>query len=150
MRLFEEKINIVLADDDRDEYNLFKEAVGEINENYNLVFFPNGKELIDYLNSEEIINPDIIFLDLNMPFMSGIDCLRLIRANEKYSETAIAIYSTSSSEQDQEDTFTLGANVYIKKPNDYADMKKVLQHIFKTYWQYHTSDMNRDTFLISV
>ncbi|KQS53496.1 MULTISPECIES: response regulator [Flavobacterium] len=150
MRLFEEKINIVLADDDRDECELFKEAVSEINENYNLIFFSNGKELMDYLNDNEIHNPDIIFLDLNMPFMSGVDCLRQIRADEKYSDTAIAIYSTSSSDQDQEDTFTLGANVYIKKPSDYAAMKKILQHIFKTYWQYHTSDMNRETFLISV
>lgn len=150
MRLFEEKINIVLADDDRDEISLFKEAVSEINEHYNLVFFSNGKDLMDYLNDGESHNPDIIFLDLNMPFMSGVDCLREIRANERFSETAIAIYSTSSSEKDQEDTFTLGANVYIKKPNEYDAMKKVLQHIFRTYWQYHTSNMNRDTFLISV
>lgn len=45
MRLFEEKINIVLADDDRDECELFKEAVSEINENYNLIFSLTEKNL---------------------------------------------------------------------------------------------------------
>lgn len=150
MRLFEEKINIVLADDDKDECSLFREAVNEINENYNLKFFSNGKDLMNYLNDEECESPDIIFLDLNMPVMSGIDCLSKIRSNNQHADTVIAIYSTSSSDQDQEETFMLGANVYIKKPNDYEKMKKVLQHIFRTYWQYHTSNMSRDTFLISV
>jgi DNA-binding NtrC family response regulator len=150
MRLFEDKINIVLADDDRDECSLFEEAVNEINEDYNLIFFSNGKDLMQHLDKESINTPDIIFLDLNMPHMSGIDCLKNIRANARYADTTIAIYSTSSSIQDQEDTFSLGANVYIKKPNDYGKMKDVLKHILKTYWQYHSSNMSRETFLISV
>lgn len=150
MRHFNERVSIILADDDRDECDLFKEAVNEIDENYDLLFFSNGKALMAHLEEEDNDSPDIIFLDLNMPNMSGIDCLRAIRANPKYTDTTIAIYSTSSSDQDQEETFMLGANVYIKKPNDYGRMKKVLQHILKTFWQYHSSNMSRDTFLISV
>ena len=64
-------------------------------------------------------------------------------------DIAIAIYSTSSSAQDIEDTFVQGANVYIKKPNDFKTLKKILGEIIKVNWQYRTSELNRDNYLLS-
>jgi DNA-binding response OmpR family regulator len=83
-----------------------------------------------------------------MPRKSGMDCLKEIRANDRFKDIAIAIYSTSSSEEDVENTFVLGANIYIKKPNDFKKLKKVLSEIVTINWQYHTNGLNKDNFLL--
>lgn len=71
-----------------------------------------------------------------------------LRNNKKFNNIAIAIYSTSSSEEDIEDTFVQGANIYIKKPNDFIILKKILLDVVTINWQYHTSGLNKDNFLL--
>lgn len=66
------------------------------------------------------------------------------------SGIAIAIYSTSASEEDIEKTFVLGANIYIKKPADFKNLKKVLSEVVSINWQYHTNSLNKDNFLLRV
>jgi CheY-like chemotaxis protein len=85
-----------------------------------------------------------------MPRKGGKECLREIRQDERLKNLSVAIYSTSSSEDDIEDTLVLGANIYIKKPNDFASLKKVLSDVITLNWQYHTSGLNKDNFLFSI
>ncbi len=150
MKQYSEKINIILTDDDTDEYELFKDAFDNLKVKCNLNYFHNGKELIDYMNKPDMEIPDILFLDLNMPIMNGMECLRLIRADQKFRNLPIAIYSTSSSEKDQLETFMGGANIYIKKPDNFDEMKRILKHVMKVSWQFHTSSLNMDTFILSI
>ena len=84
-----------------------------------------------------------------MPIMNGIECLKVIKKNKKWKDIVIAIYSTSSSEKDIEDTFVLGANIYIKKPSDFNSLKKVLSDVVTINWQYHTNGLNKENFLLS-
>lgn len=102
---------------------------------------------MDYLFLNEIERPNLLFLDLNMPVKNGMQCLREIRQNLAFNDLAIAIYSTSSTEQDIEDTFIYGANIYINKPSSFAKLKEVIEKVLQINWQYHTSNMNRNTFL---
>ena len=83
-----------------------------------------------------------------MPKKNGIECLHEIKQNEKFKDLAISIYSTSSSEEDIENTFVSGANIYIKKPNDFGTLKKILSDVVTINWQYHTSGLNKDNFLL--
>jgi DNA-binding NarL/FixJ family response regulator len=110
--------------------------------------YNDGIELMAYLNSEGALLPQVLFLDLNMPKKNGIECLNEIKANHKLSDIAIAIYSTSASEEDIEETFVLGANIYIKKPSSFDDLKKVLSEVVSINWQYHTNGLNKDNFLL--
>ena len=110
--------------------------------------FDDGVELMNYLNKDDAILPNVLFLDLNMPKKSGIECLIDIKANDKMSGIAIAIYSTSASEEDIEKTFVLGANVYIKKPDSFIKLKKALSEVVSINWQYHTNSLNKDNFLL--
>ncbi|MGR7813764.1 response regulator [Lacinutrix undariae] len=141
-------MNVVLADDDADDRLLFEEAISEIDVKTNLSLFNDGKTLMDHLNLPETILPEIVFLDLNMPIKNGMQCLKEIRDNEKLKELCVAIYSTSSSEEDIENTFVNGANVYISKPNSYSALKKAIDKVIKMNWQYHTSALNKDNFLL--
>lgn len=139
---------ITLADDDEDDRLFFTDAFEELKINTVVNTVNNGKELLDFLNNPETTLPNIIFLDLNMPILNGIDCLKEIKQNDKFRDIAIAIYSTSSSDQDIENTFVLGANIYIKKPSNFNDLKKILSDVVIINWQYHTNGLNKDNFLL--
>ena len=145
-----EVIRVMLADDDEDDRLFFREAFEEIKIKTTVTTLNNGIELMEYLNKPDIILPHILFLDLNMPGKTGIDCLREIKANEKLKDIAIAIYSTSSSDEDIEETFVQGANVYIKKPHDFVTLKNILSEVITLNWQYHTNGLNRDNFLLII
>jgi CheY-like chemotaxis protein len=140
-------LKIVLADDDEDDRMLFKEAIDEISIKTKLTMFNNGQELMDYLNLPNVALPDLVFLDLNMPIKSGMQCLKEIRCNPGLKDVTVAIYSTSSSESDIEDTFVNGANIYLNKPNNFNKLQESIQKVLQINWQYHTSNLNRDNFL---
>lgn len=150
LRKDQSPINIILADDDEDDRNFFNDAIKELKINNNLTIFKNGKELMDYLEHPDTPMPHILFLDLNMPCKTGNECLKEIRKNPKFKDVSIAIYSTSSSEKDIEETFVGGANIYIKKPNDFTKLKKVLKEVVDLNWQFHAAGLNKDTFFFSI
>ncbi|WP_047420361.1 response regulator [Cellulophaga sp. Hel_I_12] len=143
-------LNVALADDDEDDRLVFKDAIDELKIKTKLSLFINGKELMDYLRLPNVILPEIIFLDLNMPVKNGMQCLKEIRENPQLNGVSVAIYSTSSSEKDIEETFINGANVYINKPNKFCDLKSVIEKVLQLNWQYQTSTLNRDNFLLRI
>lgn len=143
-----EYMHIILADDDEDDRLFFTDAFEELKISTKVQTYNDGAELMNYLNEDEAILPEILFLDLNMPKKNGIECLKEIKSNPKFSNIAVAIYSTSSSEEHIEETFVSGANIYIKKPNDFNMLKKVLSDVVTINWQYQTSGLNKDNFLL--
>jgi len=146
----QDPMHILLADDDEDDRAFFSEAITELKMDNKLTLFEDGKGLMDYLLNPDIKLPHILFLDLNMPGKTGLDCLKEIRANSRFKDVSVAIYSTSSSEKDIEDTFIEGANIYIKKPNDFSMLKKVIKEVINMNWQFHTSGLNIETFFFSI
>jgi CheY-like chemotaxis protein len=143
-------IEVLLVDDDSDDRNTFKDALSELKINTNLTMLEDGRNLLEYLENPANKQPDILFLDLNMPYKSGVECLIEIREHSKYNDLSIAIYSTSSTDKDIEDTFINGANIYIKKPNNFAKLKKVLGDVVNMNFQFHNSGLNKETFLLNI
>lgn len=139
---------ILLADDDEDDRLFFKDAFEEIKIQTDVDFVHDGMQLMDHLNDTNNKLPDILFLDLNMPKKTGKECLIEIKKSDRLKDIIIAIYSTSSSEEDIEDTFIQGANIYIKKPSDFNTLKKIINEVVTVNWHYHTSGLNRDNFLL--
>jgi CheY-like chemotaxis protein len=144
----EDYILITLADDDEDDRLFFTDAFDEMKIKTVVNTVKNGRELINFLDHPETVLPNIIFLDLNMPILNGIECLKEIKLNDRFKDIAVAIYSTSSSEADVENTFVLGANIYIKKPSSFNELKKILSDVVTINWQYHTNGLNKDNFLL--
>ncbi len=145
-----EELHILLADDDDDDRLFFKDAINEIKVKTKVTLVNDGEQLMAYLNTPNIILPNVIFLDLNMPIKGGMQCLKEIRSNEKLKNLSVAIYSTSASDEDIEETFVKGANIYIKKPNDFVDLKRVLSEVITLNWQYYTCGLNKENFLLSI
>ncbi|MTE25942.1 response regulator [Winogradskyella ouciana] len=144
----ENYVKIALADDDPDDRLFFKEAFEELKIKSKVSTFNDGDTLMSYLNNENNEIPDLLFLDLNMPRKSGLECLVEIKSNDRFNDLAIAIYSTSATEEDIEYTFVKGANIYIKKPNDFNILKKTLSQVVTTNWQFANNGLNRDNFLL--
>lgn len=144
----EDHITIALADDDEDDRLFFKDAFDELKINTIVTTHCDGEELMQFLNHPETVLPNILFLDLNMPKKNGFECLLEIKKDNRFDHIAIAIYSTSSSEEDVENTFVNGANIYIKKPSNFSTLKKILSEVVTINWQYHTSGLNKDNFLL--
>ena len=143
-------IYVLLADDDEDDRLFFMDAFEEIKIKTVVQTVNDGQELMEHLTQSDSVLPDVLFLDLNMPRKTGMDCLNEIKNIDRLKNVAIAIYSTSASEEDIEETFVKGANVYIKKPNDFSALKKVLSEVITLNFQYHTSGLNRDNLLLSL
>ena len=141
---------IVLAEDDEDDRLFFKEALQEIKIKTVIDFVDDGSQLMNYLNQPANRLPQVVFLDLNMPVKSGMECLLEIRRNNRLKDLAIVIYSTSASEEDIEEAFVNGANIYIKKPNDFSLLKSTLAKVISLNWQYHTLGLKKENFLLSI
>ena len=144
------KINILLADDDTEDRELFAEALEESGIDYNLKTFENGKQLVDYLNSPDQEIPNLLFLDLNMPLLSGLESLKIIRSNSALDNMPVAIYSTSSSENDKNSTFESGANLYISKPSDFSQLKKMLKQVVLMRDDFTKKEIDKDKFVLTL
>jgi CheY-like chemotaxis protein len=143
-------LKILLADDDEADRLLFKDAFTELKSGITIATVKDGMELMDLLYKTETEDlPQILFLDINMPQKTGIDCLKEIRANLRFNDLIIAIYSTSTSEKDMEETFVHGANVYIHKPNSFEKLKKVLEKSIMNFKVYQEPPFNKENFLLN-
>ena len=127
------KINhILLADDDKADHILFEKAFKDLNVPPNITIVNDGEELIKYLTKHSEQLPDIIFLDLNMPRKNGFESLVEIREIEKLKDLPIVIFSTSFPQDKNyelgmiSNLFKLGANVFIRKPNNFEQLKHVI------------------------
>ena len=146
--MYPDKLHILLADDDQDDRAFFKDAFDAVKIDHTLTMFEDGIELMEHLQKITEV-PHIVFLDLNMPGKSGLECLKEIRNNKRLRDMSVAIYSTSATNLNIEETFILGANVYIKKPKEFADLKKIISDVIHINWQYVTDGLNRENFMIS-
>ena len=143
-------LRVLLTDDDEDDRLIFNEILGEMDKDITVHMAKDGKQLMDFLANKNNPLPNIIYLDLNMPNMSGLECLKQIRSHEKYSDISIAIYSTSTSKKDIDDTFRHGANIYITKPAAYSDLKKVLKKSLSAVLLNRNSDFDMANFVLKI
>lgn len=130
LRLDDGMYKIFLIDDDLDDREIFHSALMSIgrNDEYSEAF--DGMDAFQKIGEGKISTPDIIFLDLNMPRMSGLEFLVKIRENPDYKEVPIYIYSTSSAKNDIDKCMTAGATGFVTKHHSYdelcTDLRKLL------------------------
>lgn len=133
--MYEIKINtVLLAEDDEDDVHLFKTVLAELNQDILVTVTPDGNLLMAFLNQATIL-PEMIFLDLNMPYKNGFECLREIRGNEKWNSIKIFVLSTSAQPQHIEDAYKGGADLYLSKPTSYTQFKNMVEKCLVNNWE---------------
>ena len=140
--------NIFLADDDEDDCEFFADALTEINADAKLTAAKNGNELMNLLQQNTASQPDIIFLDLNMPVKNGYQCLEEIRKDETLQDHVVVIFTTSSLKEDIDKLYKMGASLFITKPNDFDKLKEVIKKVFSLDVLKERSRPKRENFVV--
>lgn len=139
--------NIFLVDDDQEDREMFSEALLHVsNDMVKLTEISSATKLIETLNNPLSPVPDLIFLDINMPKINGIDCLKKLKDNDKrFKDLNIVIYSTHSHEADVEEAYLQGARRYYVKPTLFDNLKDLIYGALHVNW----NTIPRDKFFIN-
>ncbi|WP_179334777.1 response regulator [Winogradskyella costae] len=140
-------LHLLIADDDIDDCDFFKEAIDEIGE-LTLSVLNDGVELMNFLLATPFNHPNLIFLDLNMPRKSGMECMVEIKAITALKDIPIIIYSTSLDRAVVDCLYDMGANYYIQKPGEFANIKKVVEKAITLFSTANLETRSRDNFII--
>ena len=140
VREYLEGTPIVMAEDDAEDRMLTEIAFRESKLTNPFFCVEDGTELMKYLHREppfddqqEYPMPGIILLDLNMPKMSGRECLEAIKQDERLKKIPVIVLTTSEQEEDIIKSYDLGANAYITKPVDFDKLVQIARSL-GNYW----------------
>lgn len=118
----------LLVDDDPDDTDLFLEALKAIDSTVELENSLDSRRIVSKLQKGEV-NPEIIFLDINMPDMNGWDCLQVLKNDKRLKEIPVVMFSTSSVSRDGEKAIKNGALCFLEKPASFISLKEFLTQI---------------------
>jgi len=125
---------ILLAEDDEEDVDLFKEVFTDLQVDVNLEVAANGIDLMQMLEDAEVL-PELVFLDLNMPLKNGMLCLQEIKANQRWKDVKVIILSTSSHQDQIKAAYDKGADFYMVKLSNYIDFKNAIASCLQKKWQ---------------
>ncbi|CAN5446318.1 response regulator [soil metagenome] len=133
----EKPITILLVDDDADCRLLIRDAIAECTVSNNVFEVSNGKEALDFLFRRgphaDAPRPGLIYMDIEMPVMSGLDALKLIKDEPQLQEIPVVMMTGVCGEEQMQLAATLGANSYTLKP---ANAEQFLRTVLAStnYW----------------
>jgi len=142
------KINVVIADDEE----LFRVGISHIltrNDEVNVMFeATNGKELVEYLSTCEML-PDVIIMDIKMPEMNGVEATKLI--TKEYPEIGIVALTTYNTKPFIRNMIDVGASAYLVKNSPPKKVLHTIKQVFFNGFYYDTEVMKivNDRFLSS-
>ena len=143
-------LNLLLADDDIDDCNFFKEALEGLPVSTHLTIVHDGEQLMRLLTKQTIALPDVLFLDLNMPRKNGFKCLTEIKLDRKLQHLPVIILSTSFDQEVVNLLYKNGAQYYIRKPADFSQLKKVIQQALRLIAQENISQPPVEKYVLTV
>lgn len=131
---------ILLIEDNQDDQLLTLRALRKSNIANELVVLNDGVEALDYLlgtgayaGRDTSFMPQLILLDLKLPRIDGLQLLQRLRANELTKLLPVVVLTTSKEEQDIANSYSFGANSYVRKPVDFAEFARAVQQM-GLYW----------------
>jgi CheY-like chemotaxis protein len=125
---------ILIIDDDDEDRELFCLTVASVDTNVECVEAIDGEKGLAYLTTCNTL-PDFIFLDLNMPRISGLQTLEMIKNHPTLTDIPVVIYTTSKSRSEQQKCKQLGAVHFITKPDKIDDLKNAVKFVLERKWE---------------
>jgi CheY-like chemotaxis protein len=128
----DEAQEVLIADDDKDDYELIEDAIKTLQLRIVVTRADNGEILMKLIH-EKI--PDVLLLDLVLPCKDGKACLREIRSDKKFDDLPIIVYTSLRDLDSIEFCFRSGTNMYVFKPDTYSQIVESIQKIFSINWK---------------
>ena len=113
---------VFIVDDDPDDRQFILEAFLKTGADLDYEFINSAEELLSRLFNMETDFPNLLLLDLNMPGILGLQALREIRMNKRFSQIPIVIITTSTLVSDRKTAYELGASCFLTKPDSFSTM----------------------------
>lgn len=139
MEQVEQKV-ILLVEDNPDDEALTLRAFRRNNIRNDVVIARDGAEALDYLfatgpyaGRDASVSPQVILLDLKLPKLDGLEVLKRLRADKRTKLLPVVVLTSSNEEKDLIDSYSLGANSYIRKPVDFAQFTEAVRQL-GLYW----------------
>src|SRR5262245_39932288 len=134
--------SLLIIDDDEDDRLLFCEAASDLNMDLHCETCEGGEDAFKLLKACKGELPDFIFLDLNMPRMSGKQCLAKLKSNKAYKHSPVVIYSTARMDRDVIELKELGATAFITKPSRQKDLMNAITMVINEEWEQVEATIN--------
>lgn len=127
---------ILLVEDDIVDASTVKQALADLRVKNPVVHKSDGEEALGYLREQTNQTPALMLLDLNMPRISGVELLQIIKADSRLIHVPVVVLTVSKYEQDKLDTFNLGVAGYVIKAVDYDEFLRAMDIIIQ-YWSWN-------------
>jgi|SRR5215204_2781412 len=123
---------VLIIDDDEDDFLLFKDAVRSVNTDITVSFIQDcDKDPSRF----PWLEPDLIFLDLNMPRCNGFDCLLKLKASE-LQDVPVVIFTTTRNQAHIDKAYQCGATLFLSKPFSFTELTDTLKGLFQLDWSH--------------
>lgn len=132
-----------MAEDDPDDRLLVEEALRPLTDDLTLRFVEDGEELMRCCHDPNLPQPRLILLNLNMPVKNGFQALTEIKQDSGLRQIPIIIWTTASDEDERRFCLKEGAEEYVTKPNNFADLTSVLGKMVDQWLQSATFRKDR-------
>lgn len=125
---------VLLVDDDSGDQYLVRRALARETHHADLVVIDDGDTALDYLLRPAPAPPaDLLLLDLNLPGHDGFTILSAVRGDARLSAMPVIVISTSSRQEDIDQSYALGCNAYVVKPESASTFIEVIHSVY-AYW----------------
>jgi len=133
------RLNVLLIEDNLIEIMKMKRTLSLLKLDHTMKEAKNGEEALEVLKDKSNF-PDLILLDLNMPKMSGIEFLSILKKDSNIQHIPTVILTTSDNQKDLEECYRIGVSGYILKPLKYDDYVDKIEKVL-SYWS--TNELKR-------
>ncbi len=127
-----QEIDILLVEDNPNDAELTLRALKKNELGGRIAIARDGAEALDYVFKSNQ-RPRVIFLDLKLPKIDGIEVLRRIRSDDRTKSIPVVVLTSSQEERDITETYKLGVNSYVVKPVEFDKFYKTVSDL-GTYW----------------
>jgi len=125
---------ILVAEDEDADLQLMQRALAKAHVDTPVTYARDGDEVIHYLEGISSYLPVLLLLDLKMPHVDGFEVLEWLRHRRGSASVSVIVLSASEDNRDISRAGALGANYYIVKPNDPAELVRTLERV-QEFWR---------------
>jgi PleD family two-component response regulator len=130
MMIVKKVSKVLFIDDDAEDFMLLKEALIEADASVQAFYLRDVEEILPFLQQND---PQLIFLDINMPRKDGFDCLQELKGSA-FSFIPVIMLTSTSNPLHVQRAYESGANLFFTKPSRYVDMVSIMKQVLLFNW----------------